>query len=49
MTFNPERYKSCATEKEALRKIIDEEWFTWQQDEAMDWFKANRGWFKEES
>tara|TARA_R100001463_G_scaffold4185_1_gene16086 strand:- start:2662 stop:2829 length:168 start_codon:yes stop_codon:yes gene_type:complete len=49
MTFNPEEYKSCKTEKEALEMILEKEWFDWQQDEALDWFKENRGWFKEEA
>lgn len=47
MAFNPEEYKSCTTEKEALEMIIEKEWFDWQQDEALDWFKENRGWFKD--
>jgi|TARA_B100001094_G_scaffold269984_1_gene274571 hypothetical protein len=48
MAFNPEEYKSCTTEKEALEMILEKEWFDWQQDEALDWFKENRGWFKDE-
>tara|TARA_B100000214_G_scaffold374467_1_gene357326 strand:+ start:648 stop:812 length:165 start_codon:yes stop_codon:yes gene_type:complete len=40
-------YESCKTEKEALEAILDQEWFDWQQDKALNWFKENRGWFKE--
>tara|TARA_B100000965_G_scaffold294786_1_gene252856 strand:- start:589 stop:759 length:171 start_codon:yes stop_codon:yes gene_type:complete len=49
MTFNPEEYKSCKTEKEALEWILENEWFDRPQVEVLDWFKENRGWFKEEA
>jgi hypothetical protein len=43
-----QEYETCKTEKEAIELILESEWFPWQQDEALDWFKQNRGWFKEE-
>ena len=46
--MNLQKYKACKTEKEALEMILEEEWFDWQQDEALDWFKVNRGWFKDD-
>ena len=40
-------YDQCQTEKEALELILETAWFDWQQDEAMDWFKRTKGWFKD--
>ena len=44
-----QEYETCKTEKEAIELILESECFPWQQDEALDWFKQNRGWFKEEA
>ena len=46
--MDTQEYETCKTEKEAIELILESEWLPWQQDEALDWFKQNRGWFKEE-
>jgi hypothetical protein len=43
------RIVGASTEEEALELVIDEHLFPWQQDQYIEWFQANRGWFKEAS
>ncbi len=43
------RIVGAKTETEALELVIDDHLFPWQQDDYIEWFQKNRGWFKEKS